>query len=507
VPIDQTGNPLTAGCEFAPGLAPALAARGTEQSARLSRNLRRNWRCERFTRALRSQRVNRFSSPSVPYLQALRGATALAVVVVALLSAVAGCSKGGCDGVELDGQCQRQCLDSLCQDDQRCVDNACSPACTSDDDCGTGRCERVTADHGARGRYCVAAPAPAPNADDSVTTDAEAPSATPCTTNAECADPEKQQSCIEGRCVTTCILHEHCRGVGACTGDATDSDGATVHYCAQESFEHGAGQYGSPCLNGNGDCDGASGFRCLSKGEGDLDGYCAKLGCEDDAACPAGFFCNRDISAGFIPCESACGLVGDSSAADCIPSERIGVGRDFRCGETGIELRSCRKRDFCSPCTSDADCRGLGNQLCAQDPSGQKICTVQCDPNGPSCPWGSATTCAVHDPTLGFATCAHRSGSCQGQGASCDPCVDDSDCPRGFCSLSSFTGEQFCVDRGDSCSCEPNADSCFGGGCPLTPGGLEMLCVPAQTNAAPSACFGSTVTAGDETAQLGCWPL
>lgn len=426
-----------------------------------------------------------------------------------------GCSKGDCEGVLVDGECQRQCLDSLCQKGQRCVDNVCSSKCTSDDDCRKGQCEQLTTDHGAQGRYCTANAALGDDtAEDDAQQDDESSSVADdanasqldCNSNAECFDPLVQRNCVSGQCIATCQLHDHCTGVGACSGEATDSDGALVHYCQPEEFPHAAGQYGAQCLNGNADCDEAGKFVCFSKGEGDTEGYCSKLGCDDDAACPSGYYCNHDVSTRLVPCDAACGLVGDPTDPECVPVERIGDGQDFRCTPSGLELRSCRKRDYCSSCETDADCRGFAGQICALDPSGQKICTNLCDPNGPSCPWGSASVCAVHDQTLGLATCAHRSGSCRGTGLGCDPCVDDSACPNGFCSANSFTGEQFCVDLGDSCVCARGATSCYGGGCPDTPSGLQMLCVPRETNGPPAACFGSTVIAGDDTSQLGCWP-
>jgi hypothetical protein len=443
--------------------------------------------------------------------------TALFVVVAAALLGMA-CSKGDCDGVLVDGECQRQCLDSLCQKGQRCVDNVCSSKCDTDDDCRNGQCEQLTTDHGAKGRFCSTQSIQAqddaqeddntddPSSSDEPSGDEPSVPGKECSSNAECFDPLVQKNCVSGHCVATCQLHDHCAGIGACTGQATDTDGQPVHYCQLEEFPHAAGQYGAQCLNGNADCDDAGGFVCFSKGEGDTEGYCSKLGCEDDAACPAGYYCNHDVSTRLLPCSSECGLVGDATDPQCIPSERIGEGKDFRCTPEGLELRSCRKRDFCSSCQTNADCRGFAGQICALDPSGQKICTFSCDPTAPSCPWGSASSCAIHDRTLGTATCAHRSGSCQGNGLSCDPCVDDSACPNGFCSFNSFTGEQFCVDLRDSCECEPGATSCYGGGCPTTASGLEMICVPREANGPPAACFGSTVIAGDETSQLGCWP-
>src|SRR5690606_18270958 len=113
----------------------------------------------------------------------------------------------------------------------------------------------------------------------------------------------------------------------------------------------------------------------------------------------------------------------------------------------------------------------------------------------------------VFDSSLGVPTCSHRAGSCVSDaGGSCSPCVDDDDCPRGFCSASSFTGERFCFDLDATCSCPSGEDHCFGGGCPTTPGGLAMNCVPIAAGEPPSVCFGASVVPNDPSGQLGCWP-
>jgi hypothetical protein len=148
----------------------------------------------------------------------------------------------------------------------------------------------------------------------------------------------------------------------------------------------------------------------------------------------------------------------------------------------------------------------MPNHVCAADGSGGKICTVLCDPLAPTCPWGNASSCAVHDAELGVPTCAHRFGSCSGSGQSCEPCVDDRDCGAAYCTGSSFTGERFCIDLQATCECAAGEEFCFGGGCPVTPGGLQMNCVPEVENGAPSVCFGAATVPGDQTSQLGCWP-
>ncbi len=472
--------------------------------------------------ALRSSRA------STPWL--VRGAALLlhAGLLLGAVVALLACGKAQCAGVVVDGQCEALCSDSECGSDARCVDNRCSAECRADDDCATGRCRSVRTDHGARGNYCVGG-APATNADagnvDVATPrEASAPSssvddpvdagASPfvppeskrCETNAECADPNTQTNCIAGRCVVTCLLHEHCGEIGSCTGSAVDADGANVAYCEIDEFPRGPGQYEWTCINGNENCDAEEGFRCLSRGEGDLSSYCAQLGCEDDDSCPAGYYCRHDLFSNRPPCEAACGRAGDPDHPDCVPLDSIGEGRPFRCNDTRLELRSCQRREFCNSCESDADCRGLANQVCADQGDGSKICTTLCDPDASGCPWGSASVCAVHDAELGVPTCAHQYGACSGQGAGCDPCVDDRDCPNGFCSGSTYTGEQFCVDMSAECACPAGSAFCLGGGCPLTAAGEEMNCVPGSAGEAPSICFGSTSDPNNPSSQLACWP-
>jgi hypothetical protein len=327
-----------------------------------------------------------------------------------------------------------------------------------------------------------------------------------CESNADCYDPNTQTNCIEGRCVVTCLLHEHCGEVGACTGSALDSDGVQVAFCERDDFPRGPGQYEWKCINGNDNCDADAGFRCLSRGEGDLSGYCAQLGCQGDEGCPKGYYCRHDRFANRPPCEAACGQAGDPSAPNCVPLELIGDDQPFSCVGTEIELRSCQRRTFCNSCETDADCRALPNHICADQGDGNKICTTLCDPVTGGCPWGSAAECAVHDQQLGVPTCAHRFGACRADGASCDPCVDDRDCPDGFCSGSTYSGEQFCVNLDDVCSCPAGAAFCAGGGCPLTPAGQEMNCVPGSSGEAPSVCFWSTSDPNDVSSQLACWP-
>jgi hypothetical protein len=176
----------------------------------------------------------------------------------------------------------------------------------------------------------------------------------------------------------------------------------------------------------------------------------------------------------------------------------------------------CMRREFCNECETDADCLGKPNQLCSADSGGRKICTEVCDANTNSCPWGNAATCGDWDNDGTF-TCSHKFPTgCVGTGKGCEPCLDDADCPNGLCIQSSFTLERYCVDLGPSCSCTglPTEQNvyCTGGGCPATPGGLQMHCYGGSQVAAAGSplyqkCVGANVNSNPlSSPQTGCWP-
>jgi hypothetical protein len=405
-----------------------------------------------------------------------------------------GCKDTTCRGEIVDGQCQEVCVDSHCGSGSLCVDNRCEERCKNDGDCDQGTCVERRADNGKRASFCE--PSPAQQDDDS------SPVAAECRKNRDC-DASRAEHCIDGACRVTCLLHSHCGPAGTCSDSATDDEGQSVLLCAPDDFPRGPGEYGTRCPAGNSDC--SADFRCVGAGEGDSDAYCTALGCDLDDDCPVGMYCsyNRTTSP---PCEPACNLTADASDPSCVPADAIGDGQAFRCGDGQLELHLCLQREYCNDCETDADCRSLPGQICARGGDGSKSCTTLCDPGTNSCLWGSASSCQVWDEKLGEPTCGHKAGSCHGTGDSCEPCVDDRDCPRGFCSLNSFTSEQFCVDETATCSCAEGASSCVGGGCPETPGGLAMNCVPRSSDAPPDACFGAPTVAGDDTSALGCWP-
>jgi hypothetical protein len=296
----------------------------------------------------------------------------------------------------------------------------------------------------------------------------------PCTSDAIC-DTTHGFSCTAGECRHACRTHFDCEGDGLCQ-PLTDDSGQTLGtFCALFDTPVPAGQYYTLCPTYT-ECDADAGFSCVGAGVGDADAYCSAA-CAVDSDCPVGFFCDSNT---------------DSS---------------------GMTELLCVRRRFCATCDTDADCLTVPDQICAQDPSGETVCTQLCATSD-SCPWGNATVCGVFDQALGVATCAHRFGSCHGEGKSCEPCVRDADCPRGICYGSDYTGERWCIDNSVQCNCdglETTEHICENGnGCPRTPGDLEMSCYDFQRAVGDPlayACFEANTTGSSDLAspQAGCW--
>jgi len=403
-----------------------------------------------------------------------------------------------CLGAVVDGECrQKECDEAACPKDWRCLENACSAPCKSHADCPLGTscllAAFTDADGGVtQGTYC----APSGSGQD-----------TPCTGDSEC-DQARGWRCVTGRCRVACATHRDCGAVGSCTGAGQDGAGNPLRWCEPDDKPRGKGQYGTPCPSGN-ECDEPGGFACYGTGAGDLDAYCTRGGCASDADCPLGLECDLTRS-GRPPCQDACGLAGVPGNQRCVPADQIGPGREFSCGPLSLVRNLCVVREFCSECETAADCMGKPNQVCARDIGGKKICTVLCDPDINSCPWGNAGVCDVWDSELGVPTCAHRFGSCRGTGKSCEPCIDESDCgSNGLCISSNFTHERYCIDLGAGCDACTDDSTCTGNGCPLTPGGLAMTCYGGIDSREPlyRKCVGANVNENPLVSpQGGCWP-
>jgi hypothetical protein len=405
------------------------------------------------------------------------------------------------------------CVDSSCATGQRCVQDECRASCsasTASTNCGAGQsCARWGFADGTQGNYCVVLPgstADAGAADGSIAV----PVSKKCDANADCAT-DMGEFCVGGTCRLACSSHFDCQSFGECL-DGTDADGTAGLFCDLSQPQQ-SGQFYTHCPSGtDAECDTRDGFFCVGAGADDLDAYCTN-DCTTDDTCAPGFACLPLVRA---PCSDDCSLMGNPADRMCVPSDQIGPGKPFQCAAHGVTRNVCRPRKFCNSCQSDADCLAVPNQICAADQSGAKICTEACDQAHPSCPWGSAGECGVWDPALGIATCAHRFGACVGTGKSCEPCEKDSDCgAMGACQVSDFTGEQWCVDFSVSCSCNGMTDAnglCTGGGCPMSPSGLAMLCEddPATTGSPTGICVGANTQTGIlaslSSPQTGCWP-
>jgi len=426
--------------------------------------------------------------------------------------ALPACSSddAACEGVTINGECQKKCNESQCAEPgMTCVHNACLKPCTAHTDCPLGYyCYGGTTDNGVDGQFCDLAPFNVDGGGTGVDV--------PCTTDEEC-DGVRGYTCVSGTCsLVGCTKHSDCLGIGLCTA-GTDVAGNPVLAC-KKGTAYEPGQFGTSCPGGSaaGECDEANDFVCIGAGAGDVDAYCTKTGCQADGDCATGYFC-ATVRTSRVPCSDNCGIKGSSSTTNCVPSANIGAGQEFSCGPVSLLRNICLKRSYCNECESDDDCRGKAGQICAKDIGGNKICTVLCDPNvDNACPWGNASICAVHDTDLGKPTCAHRFKACHGTGQNCEPCVDDKDCPNGLCLDSSFTGEKYCVNIKTKCDCTglpvEQGVSCTGGGCPQTPGGLQGTCyggdaVQQAGSALYQTCVGANVNPNPSaTPQTGCWP-
>lgn len=407
-----------------------------------------------------------------------------------VLACAAGCGSD-CNGTVVNGECQPRCKDEACPSGQHCFDNVCRKPCSVASDCNPDQqCRHVLTEYDVDTRLCIGG----------ATTTTQGGGG-PCSGNNDC-DATNGYRCIQNKCQLTCEVHEQCGSTGACTKVVTDVEGNSVRVCAPDAFPRDKGQYGSLCPFGNVSHDEcASDFVCVGAGPGDIDAYCTKTGCANDGDCPSGYFCSQERT-GRETCNDVCGL-GASTSSNCIPDDQIGPGRTYECGPIALNVNICLIRGFCNSCETNTDCLGRANQVCAKDRSGNKICTVLCDREFNSCPWGNASICGLWDETLGKETCAHRFGQCTGDGSGCQPCVNERDCPTGFCAQEQFTGERFCVDLSATCSCaEATSTTCSGGGCPLTPAGEQMACFGGSQyvdSAYEDRCVGSSQSDG-------CWP-
>lgn len=433
---------------------------------------------------------------------------ARAVGGVALAGLVAGAactSEAICDGYETDGgECRAECDDSKCAPGHRCVLGDCRPTCEGQEDCPAKfNCLEAVADDGAtRGFFCLQH---GYAKSDSTGQDV------PCESDAEC-DLLRGFTCRSGECrVWGCETHDDCKTLGACVHDPAFTDS----FCAPDGAPRASGQYNSRCPFGD-ECDVEAGFVCRGAGEGDIEAYCTRPGCESDGDCPTGYSCATERAG--APCEDLCGFGAFPDNPSCTSRETFETpGGGWKCGPYSLLRNTCVKRGFCNPCDTDADCAALPHSICARDAGGNKICSTVCDENVENaCPGGSASYCAVFDAERGVPTCSSRfrpggAGStfdaCVGTGKACEPCREDTDCGAdGLCLRVRSTGERFCMDL--TFTCTPSAT---GSDCPDTPGGLRMVCLGDAQGLTPTdiryrKCYPPNV-AGVFSNKTSCWPL
>ena len=325
---------------------------------------------------------------------------------------------------------------------------------------------------------------------------------TACGASSEC-DEAHGFACVDGQCSYECQTHSDCVEVGHC--DARVIDGERKQFCVSDPAPPEPGKLYTACPNGD-ECSDKG--LCVGAGPGDLDAYCT-IDCSKDDDCAAGYYCG---SLTRNPCEDACGQADSGQPGDprCVPADQIGAGKAFHCGDFGIERGVCRQREFCSTCSTDADCLAVPNQICAKDETGEKICTRLCDVSTRSCPWGNAAKCGLYDDDVGLATCSHRFGSCHGEGKVCEPCRGNEDCPSGACASSQFTGERWCVNFDTHCECKTVDASgvCNDGGCPPSPSGLAIQCISSMDSSLFDICYAANSGSGTllgSSPQTGCW--
>jgi hypothetical protein len=407
------------------------------------------------------------------------------------LLASAGCSSDS----DCKGPTCHACRDRGCADGQRCVQNECRNACSSDAEClGVQVCRGYEFQLGDQGQYCVVLPGSDPSTGNG--------RFSACTAASEC-DQTHGFDCVDGECSYECRSHSDCKVIGHCEERAIDDQ--RRNFCVADAAPPAPGTLYTSCPRGD-EC--AEGYLCVGAGVGDLDAYCT-TDCTSDDSCAQGYFCGTITHP---PCEAACNLKAQPSDPSCVPSAQIGPRALYQCTELGLVRNVCRQREFCSQCDSDADCLAIPNQVCAKDESGEKICTRLCDTDTRSCPWGNASRCAVFDRELGLPTCSHRFGACHGSGKTCEPCRANADCPNGVCASSQFTGERWCINFDTKCSC-PQADvdntgTCSNGGCPKAPSGLPVLCIGDESLSLFNTCYaanGAGSTQLGASPQTGCW--
>ncbi len=381
-----------------------------------------------------------------------------------------------CKGVRrADGGCYAKCDPASCADGAECVttelakEGDCMTQCAKTSDCPVGAActEQTRQESGETAQFCT------PRiylADEAGKAKLPGLPGDSCASNVECDDGHGVR-CVDGACtfVPTCTSLRDCP-----TADGTacqTRDGFTGCF---PSKDHGKGQYGSVCPNGNGDCDAGAGFVCVGTA-GDIDAYCAKRGkdvCKSDSDCSPGFWCGETT-----PVDDKNNKLWGETAAICL------------------------RRSFCAPCSSDLDCSQQPGAVCVPDAQGERFCSLPCDPGKPSCRRGAECV----DTGGGAFACRPLAGACHAKGApsGCDACRIDKDCGSGAVCRGSKEGFAPTVT---TCAvpCGPK-DADGKASCPNAPNGFEMVCL--DENQFDSGFFSGPYSSKDGNALYGlCYP-
>lgn len=266
--------------------------------------------------------------------------------------------------------------------------------------------------------------------------------------------------------------------------------GADGKYCCPESVcvkdaadvkKSDKGVWGATCNASKGkenpDCDQAQGFFCFALSPTDGNAYCTRYDCTTDRDCGAGMFC------------------GNANVAPNATTSAQNKPRDVQ--------KVCQRRDYCSPCTSDLDCRPIAGKPahCVPDDNLAGFCTPECT-DGKNC--GFDAKCV--DGGIGVKTCYPRAGKCVGDGSICQPCRSDADCgDDGACVKGQYTTEKSCAKR-SKIPCKDGATQGTDFDCPkpVTPK-AAIRCLGSVFEQVPLNYCHGVYAFGDQGADVGCW--
>jgi hypothetical protein len=184
------------------------------------------------------------------------------------------------------------------------------------------------------------------------------------------------------------------------------------------------------------------------------------VSCAGTGTCPDGLDCYGNIETPSAICTWVCsGDVDCPAAYQCI-------------GEKAGGDKICLPRKFCSSCDKDEQC-GPGGRCVDMGNGSAKFCSRECSKNT-GCP--RYADCV--DNGDGTSVCKHNSGTCEGDGSLCAPCIEGGNgCQEGgVCLTYLHTKESFC-SAGCTSSC-PSGYSCTDVGSPT-----GKQCIPADKSA------------------------